>query len=165
MKKELRDYDPEIDSDEVWDLLSQTTRAVPSPEFAKRVLQEITKEDTKEDLSRTQHNILTPDHNEVNWWQRSRKKITLFSMSTAAACVIIGMSLYQTPEVQSTAQSGPPHPSKNVTQATALPVNPHSTETHSIDVVNSVLSTEIILVAAGNPTLYSNEQLSSLIGF
>ena len=182
MKRELKDHDPELESDELWDLLDQSPRQTPSADFSNRVLEQI-KTEPAQPITETAANVLTPSSQQASWWQSRSSKKVIISLATAAACLFIGLNLFPNSELHSSktqlsshefgdaseqlVTSNVPDDLAPAAHSAAHAEVPRENLEDSVidDPFNDVLETEILLAIANDPSLYANEEISAILGF
>ncbi len=187
MKRELKDYDPELESDELWDLLGQSPPQIPSTDFSNRVLEQIKADPTQDSplgslpqqTTEAAANILIPSSNQVSWWKTKTSQKVILSLSAAAACLLVGFSFFSPTgthssqshslqgELGDNSQLSPAHNvSDNPVSRAHSGVTSENLEDSAIDdPFNDVLETELVLAMANDPSLYANEEISAILGF
>lgn len=156
MSEQKKDLDPNLDNDEVWDLLNNASTAEPSKHFAKEVLAQI---------QELPSNVV-PMTQTTAWWKTSASKLVVLGVGAAAACALLVTNILPSSQPDTSFVANP------TGSATSSPPSSSLTPTQEVagqlsegDDLNSIVATEMILAAAEDPNLYSSAQLSALIGF
>lgn len=124
------------DQDPVWNLIDQARPREASPLFARKVLREIRLAEAKP----------------LPWWRRSVPAIPLAIGSFAAAAVVALLLSLTAPPDQGD------HPTK---LADTTP--PSSASPGSSAAFNQAFERELLIAAAEDPSLFSDEQLLALL--
>lgn len=124
----MKNEQPPIDQDPVWDLLRQAPRREASPRFVDDVVR-----------------AARLAGQEQPWWKRYALPLSLGGLTTAATAVIVAMLLANQPV------------------STTSPEVVISPPAESLEVLDDLVRSEALLIAAENPSKFSDAELVSLI--